>query len=127
MQMRGALLYVKDLERMRRFYSELFGTSPTNQDWKDTWAAFDMGAVRFALHAIPSNIAAKIEIASPPVARETEPLKLIFEVDDVEAVRAKVEGLGAQTIRRAWQKPGVACDAIDPEGNIFQISTSETE
>jgi predicted enzyme related to lactoylglutathione lyase len=124
MQMRGAMLYVKDLERMRLFYGDLLGTSPTNQNYTDTWAAFDSGSVRFALHAIPTGIAAGIEIASPAVPRETEPVKLLFEVEDVEGMRAKLEALGAQTIRRPWQEPGVACDVVDPEGNILQICSS---
>jgi predicted enzyme related to lactoylglutathione lyase len=127
MHMRGALVYVKDLERMRRFYSDLLGMSPANQNWTDAWAAFDNGAVRFALHAIPADMAATIEIASPPVPRETGAVKLIFQVEDVETTLRKLESLGAQAIRRAWQKKGVACDAIDPEGNIFQICASGSD
>ena len=127
MHLRGALLYVKDLERMRRFYGDFLGTGPTNRQWSDTWATFDSGGVRFALHAIPANLAAGIEIGSPSMRRETSPVKLIFEVEDVEAVRTRLESLGAQTIRRAWQKPGVACDAVDPEGNIFQICSSDSD
>ena len=123
----GALLFVKDLARMRRFYSDLLGTPPANQDWTDSWAAFDNGSVRFALHGIPADIAADIEIASPPVPREASPVKLIFEVEDVEAMRTRLETLGAQTIRRAWQETGVACDVIDPEGNIFQICSSQAD
>ena len=126
MQLRGALLYVKDLERMRRFYSAILDAEPTNQEWTDVWASFDNGAVRFALHAIPADIAANIEVASPPRPREDGAVKLIFEMEDVEAARLRLESLGAQTIRRPWQKPGIACDAVDPEGNIFQICSSNS-
>ena len=127
MHMRGALLYVKDLKRMREFYSGLLGVEPTNQNWTDVWATFDHHALHFALHAIPAQLASKIEIASPPIPRESAPVKLIFEVEDVETARTRLESLGIETIRRAWQKPGVACDAVDPEGNIVQICSAEVE
>jgi len=118
------MLYVKDLERMKRFYRDMLGVEPSNSDWTDVWAAFDTGGLCFHLHAIPAGIAEDFVIASPPVARESAPEKLIFEVKDVEEARARFEAVGAQTLRRAWQKPGVAFDAVDPEGNIFQICAS---
>ena len=115
------MIYVKDLERMKQFYGDLLGAKPTNQDWTGVWATFDTGGARFALHAIPAEIAKHIEIASPPTPRENDPVKLIFEVKDVESERARLESLGITVIRRPWQCPGEACDAVDPEGNIFQI------
>ena len=121
MQLRIAMLYVKDLERMKRFYSDMLGVKPIDQDWTDVWATFDTGGARFALHAIPAEIAKNIAIESPPTPREKDPLKLIFEVKDVESERARLESLGIQILRRPWQKPGEACDAVDPEGNVFQI------
>jgi predicted enzyme related to lactoylglutathione lyase len=124
MQLRSAILYVKDLERMKRFYSEMLGIVPTNHQWTDTWATFETGGSRFSLHAIPAEIAKNIEIGSPPTPREQDPVKLIFEVNDVESERARLESLGAQTLRRPWQKAGEACDAVDPEGNVFQICAS---
>jgi len=46
MKLRKAILYVKDLERMKRFYSEILGATPTNRDWtgrmgylRDGWRA----------------------------------------------------------------------------------------
>jgi len=127
MQLRIAMLYVKDLERMKRFYSDMLGVKPIDQDWTDVWATFDTGGARFALHAIPAEIAKNIAIESPPTPREKDPLKLIFEVKDVESERARLESLGIQILRRPWQKPGEACDAVDPEGNVFQICSPGAE
>jgi predicted enzyme related to lactoylglutathione lyase len=124
MQLRSAILYVKDLERMKHFYSEVLSTNPTNQDGTDTWATFETGGARLSLHAIPAEIAKSIVIASPPSRREQHAVKLIFEVKDVEGEHARLESLGVQMLRRAWQKPGEACDAVDPEGNVFQICCS---
>lgn len=118
------MLYVKDLERMMRFYGEMLDAKPTNHDCTDVWAIFEAGHARFALHAIPTEIARNIEIKSPPIPRETDSVKLIFEVEDVESERARLESLGIQVLRRPWQKPGEACDAVDPEGNVFQVCSS---
>ena len=109
---------------MKRFYGDMLGVEPTNQNWADVWIAFDNRGIRFCLHAIPSALAMNIDIATPPLMRENEAVKLIFEVKDVEAQRERLESLGIQTIRRPWQKPGQACDAVDPEGNVFQISST---
>jgi len=67
------------------------------------------------LHAIPAEIAGRIEIASPPRPRETNPIKLSFAVDDWQAERRRLESLGVVILERPW---GV-CDALDPEGNVF--------
>ena len=121
MRLHSAMLYVKDLDRMKRFYADLLGVQPANPDGTDACAAFEDGGHCLVLHAIPAHIAATIEIASPPVPRENQAVKLIYEVADVERERERLESLQHQTIRRPWQKPGEACDAVDPEGNIFQL------
>ena len=121
MRLHSAMLYVKDLERMKQFYGSILGVQPTNQNGNDVWTTFDTGGARFALHAIPAEIANHIEITSPPTPRETNPVKLIFEVKDVESECARLESLGIRILRRPWQQPEETCDAVDPEGNVFQI------
>jgi predicted enzyme related to lactoylglutathione lyase len=115
------MVYVKDLPRMRDFYSEMLGVKPSNDTWTDTWAEFNAGGVGFALHAIPPDIASQIEITTPPRARGQNPVKLIFEVDDVEAERARLELMGITMVQRPWG----AWDGIDPEGNVFGIRAPE--
>jgi extradiol dioxygenase family protein len=117
MRLSAAMVYVKDLPRMRAFYGEMLGVKPINETWTDSWTEFDAGGVRFALHAIPAEIASQIEITSPPRARGQNPVKLIFEVEDVEAERARLELLGVTMVQRPWG----AWDGIDPEGNVFGI------
>jgi predicted enzyme related to lactoylglutathione lyase len=77
---------------------------------------------RFALHAVPAEYPQNIEISSPPKARETSPVKLIFAVDNVPAERNRLEAMGVRMVDRPWQNPAEQCEGIDPEGNIFQIS-----
>src|SRR5262245_37433742 len=114
MRLSSAMVYVKDLPRMRAFYGEMLGVKPSNDTWTDSWTEFDAGGVLFALHAIPPEIASQIEIASPPRPRGQNPVKLIFEVDDLDAERARLESLGITMVQRPWG----AWDGIDPEGNV---------
>jgi predicted enzyme related to lactoylglutathione lyase len=122
MRLKTAMLYVKDFAAMKAFYSAVFGSAPVNTQWADTWAVFQTGGADFALHAIPAQYAQEIEISAPPEPREDSPMKLIFTVDNVHAERARLEAIGAFPIQRSWQQPGEACDVLDPEGNVFQIS-----
>jgi predicted enzyme related to lactoylglutathione lyase len=54
-------------------------------------------------------------------AGEKDPVKLFFEVDDVEAERARLASLGVAMVQRPWGSR----DGIDPEGNIFGIVDPE--
>lgn len=111
------MLYVKDLPRMRAFYSEMLGVKPSDGTWTGSWTEFDTGGLRLALHAIPPELASEIEISSPPRVRGQNPVKLVFEVDDVEQERARLEALGITMVQRPWG----SWDGIDPEGNVFGI------
>ena len=107
---------------MREFYGNALQTPPIKTEWTDTWALFDAGGTKFALHAIPAKHAEGFELSSPPPKREGSPVKLVFAVEDVPAERARLEAMGVATLQRSWQEPGESCDCVDPEGNIFQIA-----
>ena len=124
MRLSYAMLYVKDFKGMKQFYADMLCVEPTSQAASDDWATFEINDIRLALHAIPAAIAANIEITSPPVFRENQAFKMIFEVTDVERERERLESLGASTHRHNWQKAREACDMVDPEGNIFQLRSS---
>src|ERR1700733_4241547 len=102
MRLCRAMIYVKDLPRMREFYSEMLGVKPIDEAWADEWAEFNTGSGRFALQAIPADIAKQIEISSPPRPREQDPVKLVFEVDDIQAERARLASLGVAMVQRPW-------------------------
>ncbi len=116
------MIYVKDFPRMKDFYRQMLGAQPINTEWTDTWALFDADGTRIALHAVPEEYARNIEISSPPKARETSPVKLIFGVDNVPAERNRLEALGIPMVQRPWQNADEECDGMDPEGNVFRIS-----
>ncbi len=123
MRLACAMLYVKDLPRMRDFYLQVLGQKPVNNQSMETWALFHTGGTRFALHAVPPSVSQNIEIASPPKARESNPMKLIFAVDDVLAERNRLQAMGVTMLQPEWQNADEACEAIDPEGNIFQLTS----
>jgi predicted enzyme related to lactoylglutathione lyase len=123
MKLECAMLYVKDFPRMKEFYGTMLRASPVNIEWTDTWALFDFGGAGFALHAIPEEYARNIQLSSPPKPRETGAVKLIFKVEDLPVERARLEAMGVQMLQRPWQNPAESCEGIDPEGNVFQITT----
>lgn len=102
---------------MAEFYGRTLGLKPLHSRWPDSWAEFDTGGATLALHAIPKEIAAHIEISSPPQPRESSPVKLVFVVDDVERERTRLAASGVTMFERPWG----SCDGIDPEGNVFQL------
>ena len=68
---------------MAAFYTNTLGLKPIEKTRMGNCVEFEAGATKFALHAIPSEIADQIEISVPPRPREKNPIKLSFEVDDV--------------------------------------------
>jgi catechol 2,3-dioxygenase-like lactoylglutathione lyase family enzyme len=118
MELRRALIFVKDLERMTAFYRDGLGLRLLTETSSEGWVEFEAGGALIALHAIPTEISQKIDIADPPRARSQTPIKLVFETDDLEAACAQLVSQGAlMSTLRSWG----AYDGIDPEGNVFQI------
>jgi predicted enzyme related to lactoylglutathione lyase len=118
MRLRRAMIFNRDMERMTAFYRDGLGLTPLTTESSDGWLEFDAGGVTLALHAIPAQIAKGIEVINPPAARERTPIKLVFEVVDIEVARVHLIQNGAVMSKpSAWG----SCDGTDPEGNVFQI------
>lgn len=122
MKLGCALLYVKDLPRMRQFYENILNVRPVNTQWPENWALFDLGGAEFALHAIPQEAAPSLPSAPPAAVREHSAVKLVFHVENVPVQRARLESMGVPMLQRTWQNPEESCDGVDPEGNVFQIA-----
>lgn len=120
MRLNRAMIYVKDFDRMAAFYENTLGLKPVEETRTQNWIEFDTGAIKFALHAIPAEIAEQVEISSPPRPREKNPVKLSFEVDDIAAELRRMESLRVMVVQRPWG----AYDGIDPEGNVFGIDSA---
>ena len=116
----GLFAYAKDLPRLAAFYESLLGLVRIHAT--DELAVLDSPGLRLVLHAIPAHIAEGIDIQSPPAPRDRAALKFFFTVPSLDAAAAAAPALGGSVQRERWQGPGfVACNAVDPEGNIFQL------
>jgi catechol 2,3-dioxygenase-like lactoylglutathione lyase family enzyme len=112
-------MFVRDLERMAAFYRDVLGFAPIADERSDVWAPFDTGGTRLGLHAIPREIAYEGDTPSPLRPREDGPIRLDFLVADVEREVERLESLGVTVLRKPWG----ACHVVDPEGNVFGLSS----
>jgi hypothetical protein len=96
------MIDANDLPALAASCSVALASTPITATRSEIWGEFVAGGIRLALQAIPPKIAAGIEIASPPEPREGSQIKLIFEVDDLDAEKLRLEGLGAVIVSRPW-------------------------
>ncbi|ADP80608.1 VOC family protein [Pseudofrankia inefficax] len=114
----AAVIYVGDLERMRAFYEGCFGLTPA--DGADGYRGLESDA--WLLTLVRSGDA--VPTATPPDRRSNTPVKLAFEVADIEALRPVAGALGGQVspAATAWEfRDALHCDCVDPEGNVVQL------
>jgi predicted enzyme related to lactoylglutathione lyase len=117
MTLQGAMLFVKDLERMTAFYADVLGLAVVPETRLANWVEFTSNGARFSLHAIPAEIATGIVVDSPPVPREEGATKLTFRVADVATTLSRIESMGLPLLHRPWGE----VEAMDPEGNVFAL------
>jgi catechol 2,3-dioxygenase-like lactoylglutathione lyase family enzyme len=111
------IVFVKDLPTMQAFYRDVLGLAPIDED--PQFARYDAGAAVVALHPLPPEIAGN----DPFARREDSWIKVTFHADDVDAERARLVAAGV-TMDEIHRWGAIAyCDGVDPEGNVFQIST----
>jgi len=116
----GLFIYAKDLARLSSFYEAVLGLARVHD-------AADLVIVRgprleLLLHALPPAIAAQISIETPPVRREDTALKFFFTVPSLAAAAALAARQGGEVLDDEWRGSGFRMrNAIDPEGNIFQL------
>jgi hypothetical protein len=118
MRLRRAIIFAKNIDRMATFYRDALGLIPLTAKSSEGWLEFDAGGVDLALHVIPAHLAEAIEVTALPIAREGTPIKLVFEVPDIEVARIHLINHGATM---SAPSPWGYCDGVDPEGNVFQI------
>lgn len=116
----GLFIYAKDLPRLAGFYESLLGMSRVHAT--SDLVVLHSPDIQLVIHAIPPAIAASISISSPPEKRDDAALKFFFTVPSIAEAAASAHDLGGEVMPERWQAPGFrACNAIDPEGNIFQV------
>jgi len=115
--MAQTILFVDDVARMQAFYHGVLGLPLLTAE--PDWVRLDAGGVVLGLHAIKPPR----KRPDPPPERVAAVAKLCFHVDDVDQAREALVAAGVK-MRVVHRGGDVAfCDGIDPEGNVFQITT----
>ena len=106
---------------MTAFYREVIGMLEAPGGSAD-WQVLTSDGAELALHAIPKDVADKIEISDPPRPRHDVLVKVCFRVSDPKAVRDELLARGVQMFEPSGFGELVLCDGTDPEGNMIQFS-----
>ena len=115
----GALIYASNIERLATFYEQVIGFSRASVSAERI--VLNSPDIQIIIHAMPPHIAPTVTVQSPPVQRGS-PVRLFFTVAGISAARAVAATLGGEVFAEQWKGPGfTVCNAMDPEGNIFQV------
>jgi catechol 2,3-dioxygenase-like lactoylglutathione lyase family enzyme len=117
MRMAQSIVFVEDVARMQAFYQGVLGLAVITAE--PGWVRLDAGGVVVALHAIRPGP----KQPGPVRERLDSYIKLCFHVDDVDGTRATLVAAGVRMRDVHRHGDAAFCDGVDPEGNIFQITT----
>ena len=115
---RQLIVYVSDMEKMVTFYKDILGLTiayPHVDNYaNETWVAFSVGPVTFALHS--GKESSEVPIDAP---------KYNFEVKNIQETRKDLmtKGVEMEEITNATPTK-LICSGRDPEGNGFFIETT---
>ena len=118
----GAVVYAVDLARVSEFYAGVVDLTVSQREADHI--VLESSVFQLVVLSIPQAIAASIEIATPPVRRTENPIKLVFFVPSIVASRAAAAQLGGalNPPEREWHfQRCKVCDGHDPEGNVLQL------
>lgn len=116
------VIYAKNKRRVSAFYRQTLELVAIEEE--STHDLLRGPGIELVIHAIPRKYARQISIARPPQVREDTPLKPVFFVKSLEAVRSAAVSTGGSLQPRdtAWQYNGaIVLDGCDPEGNVVQF------
>ncbi len=126
MAQQGLVVFAKDKQRVSVFYQQALGLALLESE-----ASHDLlrgNGQEVVVHTIPPQVAAGIQIATPPAPRQETPFKPTFVVASLADVRRAAQATGGhlKPEAAAWRFRGhVVLDGWDPEGNIVQFKQPE--
>ncbi len=108
--LKRVIVFSKDVPKLARWYSAVFGMKVLEMDPGGGWADLDGGGCRLGLHG--------------GGCKRTEDCghKFVFGVKDVGKARSTVVRRGAKFGKVRKFGALHLCDGKDPEGNILQLS-----
>jgi len=118
----AAVVYAKELERMVAFYAAL--GLEVEEKLPGDYAVLTAPQAELSLVQIPEPIASRIEISDPAQIRERTPIKLAFVVPSIDRALDAAESKGGRVHAgsKRWEFRGYRIqDAVDPEGNVYQL------
>lgn len=116
----GLFIYASDPERLARFYEAVAGMARLHAT--PELIILQSPDMQLLVHRIPEEYANRAVVSAPPQRRENTALKFFFTVPGLDAARATAARLGGEVFSENWRGPGfVVCNAMDPEGNVFQV------
>ena len=119
----GVLIYAKDFQSLAGFYERVLGMRRLHEDAHVI--VLESAALQLVIHALPAEIAARVKIGTPPQRRADVALKFFVTVPAIAEAESAAQALGGQVFDERWQGPGfAACNAMDKEGNVFQLRES---
>jgi predicted enzyme related to lactoylglutathione lyase len=103
--------WTTDMDRAVTFYEDVVGLRLIRRDGS-SWAEFDAGAIRFALHGAAEE---RPQVPGGATA--------VFRVNDLDAVRGALAARGAELDEHVGEVEGFArfVSFRDPDGNPVQI------
>jgi fructokinase len=116
-----AVLYAKNIATLQAFYTGALALAVEHAESDHVLLA--SRGFQLVILQVPDAIGSTITIADPPRRRSETPIKLVFEVASLAAVRELAPRFGGafNPKQREWTYRGQrVCDGQDPEGNVIQ-------
>lgn len=116
----GFFVYAADLSRVATFYERVLDMRRVQA--REDIVILASPDMQLIVHAIPPEFAVDITIEAPPVRRADAAYKFFATVPRLDAAAEAAAGAGGRMFDERWQGRGfVACNVMDPEGNVFQL------
>ena len=124
--LKAAVLYAKDLEKLKAFYLAIGGNLTDSIDGE--FAAISNGETELVILQAPQDIASQIVIEDPPAVRSATPLKPIVGTTSIADVLENLPGIGGRPVpgMKQWKfRQYIVQDIVDAEGNVLQLWQTE--
>jgi len=112
------IVYVSNMDRSFKFYSELFGLKVRGKEKMGKWCAFDTGTTAFALNEIE-----KKDGRAAPSGPVQGTSNGSWFVPDVKAFHTHAKEVGAECVREPEKQMwgGMTSSYRDPDGALIEI------